>query len=139
MSTQHKRSISSPSGQAIDWSKEIVNLAAERRISLRELAADLGFSHVYVGKVVRGEQPAGALLKMRVWSRTTYDHTREELLELLLPDDIAEEYHTLDVERGAARARDAAERDARRRAEAREKRRKASTVVPVKAAKARKA
>lgn len=138
MSTHSNRSASSPSGQAIDWSKEIVNLAAERRISLRELAADLGFSHVYVGKVVRGEQPAGALLKMRVWSRTTYDHTREELLELLLPDDIAEEYHTLDVERGAARARAAAERDAKRRAEAREKRRKASQVVPVKAAKARK-
>lgn len=115
MSTHPKRLTSSPPVRSIDWPKEIANLAAERQMSLRELAADLGFSHVYLGKVVRGEQPPSALLKIRVWSRSAYDHTREELLELLLPDDIAAEFRAMEISRGANRAREAARRDAAKR------------------------
>lgn len=86
--------------QKKDWGAEIVELAKDRGMSLRELAADLGVSHVYLGNVVRGQRAASAKLKIKIWGRQKYDLTREQMLELLLPDDIADEFHAFEIERG---------------------------------------
>ena len=102
--------------QKTDWVAEIITLANDRDMSLRELAADMGISHVYLGKVVRGEKPASAKLKIKIWGRRKYDLTREQMLELLLPDDIAEEFHEFEIERGKARARQAFLKEANKKA-----------------------
>lgn len=86
--------------QRADWADQILSLTKAREISLRELAADMGVSHVYLGSVVRGEKPPSAKLKIKLWAQTNCDLSREQMLELLLPDDIAEEFHAFEVARG---------------------------------------
>lgn len=103
--------------QKTDWVAEIITLAKDRDMSLRELAADMGISHVYLGKVVRGEKPASAKLKIKIWGRRKYDLSREQMLELLLPDDIAEEFHEFEIERGKARAQKALAKSAKKKPE----------------------
>ncbi|WP_133608517.1 helix-turn-helix domain-containing protein [Aquabacterium commune] len=100
--------------QPIDWAEQILALARERNMSLRELAADLGVSHVYLGNVVRGQRAASAKLKIKIWGRQKYDLTREQMLELLLPDDIADEFHAFEIERGKARAQKAIAKSAKK-------------------------
>mgnify|MGYP000913204805 CR=1 FL=1 len=91
----------------VDWAAEITELAKERGMSLRELAADLDFGHAYLGKVVRVEKAASARLKIKIWGCKSYDLTREKMLELLLSDEIADEFHAFEIERGKARAKSA--------------------------------
>lgn len=88
--------------QRSDWADQILSLTKARELSLRELAADMGVSHVYLGKVVRGEKPPSAKLKIKVWAQTDCDLSREQMLELLLPDDIAEEFHAFEQARSKA-------------------------------------
>lgn len=89
---------------ATNWTEQILALAKERDLSLRELAADLGVSHVYLGSVVRGQKPASAKLKIKIWGRQSLDLTREKMLEMLLPDHIAEAFHAFELGRGRTRA-----------------------------------
>lgn len=76
----------------VDWAIEIVELAKQQGISLRELAADFDISHVYLGKVVRGEKPASARLKIKIWERQESTLDDLTMLELLLPDDVAADF-----------------------------------------------
>lgn len=85
---------------SVDWAGEILSLAKARSISLREMASVMGVSHVYLGSVVRGEKPPSAKLKIKLWAQMNCDLSREQMLELLLPDDIAEEFHAFEVARG---------------------------------------
>jgi transcriptional regulator with XRE-family HTH domain len=101
----------------VDWAAEIVALAKERGMSLRELAADIDIGHAYLGKVVRGEKAASARLKIKIWGRQKYDLTREKMLELLLSDDVAEEFHAFEIERGKARAQKALAKSAKKKPE----------------------
>ncbi len=72
-------------------------------MSIRSLAADMGMSHVYVSKVIRGELPASAKLKLAVWSRGEYDLQVHNLANLLLSDEAASALHEFEVQRGLAR------------------------------------
>lgn len=83
-----------------DWPAEITTLAGERGMSLRELATALGVSHVFLSKVVRGEKPASSRLKIKLWSCKSYGLSRERMLELLMPDDIAAEFREFEREQG---------------------------------------
>ena len=88
--------------QRADWANQILSLTNAREMSLRELAADMGVSHVYLSKVARGEKPPSAKLKIKIWTQTNCDLSREQMLELLLPDDIAEEFHEFELARSMA-------------------------------------
>lgn len=89
--------------QSTDWGEQILVLAKERDMSLRELAADLGVSHVYLGNVVRGQRAASAKLKIKIWARQNCDLPRERMLELLLPCEVAEEFRAFEAERARCR------------------------------------
>lgn len=87
----------------MDWPEKINELAAERRCSIRQLAADLGVSQQFLSEVVRGVKPASPMLKIKVLDRFGYDLTRDILIDIF-PNDIAEQIRKVDIERGIKRA-----------------------------------
>lgn len=74
------------------WIDQINTLAKARNMSIRELATALGMSHVYLGNVVRGQRAASAKLKIKLWTLQDPLISRERMLELLLPEDVAAEF-----------------------------------------------
>lgn len=87
----------------MDWQKAINQLAEDRKISIRQLAADLGVSQQFLNDVARGSKPASPMLKLKVLDRLGYDLTRDTLL-LIFPDDIAQAIREHDVARGQKRS-----------------------------------
>lgn len=72
-----------------NWAEVISALPKQRGTSMRKLAAELDFSHVYLAKVARGDLPAGAKLKLAIWAMLDFDPTGIDLAWLLLSDDTA--------------------------------------------------
>lgn len=87
-----------------DWIGQIHELADVYGVSLRQLADKLDISHAYLGKVARGEKPASASLKIKLWAAQGSTLDRVTMLELLLPDDVAAEFREFEKSLGTITA-----------------------------------
>lgn len=88
----------------MDWITKIRELAEARKMSLRQLAADLGVSQQFLNDVVNSKRAPSLKLKLAVLSRIGYDAPRDALLELLLTDEQKEAVLEWEHERGVKRA-----------------------------------
>lgn len=87
----------------LNWPDEIKKLCESRGWSVRQLAADFGMNHTFIQDVANGKRPASPILKLRIIDRKGYDLGRDEILELLLSTDVAEEFLKWDKQRSKKR------------------------------------
>jgi len=52
--------------------------------------------------VVCSEKPPSATLKIKFWAQMNFDLSREQVLELLFSEDIADEFHAFELSRSQA-------------------------------------